>query len=258
MQTLEQVLTRLEKAGLRVKRSKCHFMEYLGYRIDGSGLHPLPEKVEAIKDAPVPKSVTELKSYLGLLTYYKFLPNMSSVLAPLYQLLQKNSRWCWTEAEQTAFDQSRNWLTSSNLLVHFDPKLPLTLASPYGVGAVLAHKMSDGTERPIGYASRSLTSAERNYSQLEKEGLACIFGVKRFQSYLFGHPFELVTDHKPLLALLNDITASFCENSKMVSVLVWLRVYFEISKYRQTQMHSADCHCTFRNQQVVPNQSWSF
>ena len=97
-------------------------------------------------------------------------------------------------------------LTSSQLLIHFNPQLPLLLAcdaSAYSIVAVLAHKLPDGLEKPIGYASRTLNSAERNYSQLEK-GLSCVFGVKCFYSYIFGHHFTLVTDHKPLLGLLGE------------------------------------------------------
>ncbi len=112
--------------------------------------------------------------------------------------------WCWEEEEAKAFAASKELLLSSDLLVHFDPELEIVLAcdaSSYGVGA---HKMRDGSERPVGYASRTLSPAERNYSQLEREGLACVFGIKRFHSYLFGHHFELMTDHKPLLALLNQ------------------------------------------------------
>ena len=97
--------------------------------------------------------------------------------------------------------------TDQNFITHFDPSLPITLAcdaSGYGLGAVLAHKMPDGSEKPIGYASRTLTPAERNYSQLEKEGLSCVYGIKYFHDYLFGHRFELITDHKPLLGLLKE------------------------------------------------------
>ena len=147
--------------------------------------------MKAIKEAPNPTCVTELKSYLGLLTYYsKFLPNLSTTLAPLYALLQKDYPWRWTGEEENAFIASNELLTSKSLLVHFDPKLKLVLAcdaSAYGIGAVLAHCFPDGSEKPIGYVSRSLSKAERNYSQLEKEGLAYIFGVKKFDSYLFGH-----------------------------------------------------------------------
>ena len=126
------------------------------------------------------------------------------VLAPLYQLLRQDTRWCWSTKEEKAFREPKEILTSSKLLVLFDASLPLTLAcdaSVYGVGAVLAHRMPDGTERPIAY--RTLSPADKNYSQIEKEGLPCVFDVKCLHSYLFGHPFELVTDHKPLLALFN-------------------------------------------------------
>ena len=212
LSALDQVLSRLETAGLRLNRQKCYFMKplvvYLGNRIDSNDLSPVPEKVRAVEEAPAPRNVSELKSYLGLLTYYsKFLPNLSSVLAPLYRLLRQTSRWQWGHVEAEAFRASKELLTSAPLLVHFDPELDITVAcdaSAYGIGAVLSHKMPDGSEKPIGFVSRSLSETEKKYPQIEKEGLACVFGVKKFHSYLYGHRFTLVTDHKPLLTLFNE------------------------------------------------------
>ena len=99
------MLKRLNSAGLRAKKHKCHFMQpqvsFLGHLIDKEGLHPIPAKVKAIQDAPKPKNVAQLKSYLGLLTYYgKFLPNLSTVLAPLYHLLKKSTRWTWSADQE--------------------------------------------------------------------------------------------------------------------------------------------------------------
>ena len=210
--SLKEVLTRLEKAGLRLNKAKCKFMEscvtYLGYRIDCEGLHPTEDKLEAVRKAPEPKHVTQLKSYLGLLTYYgRFLPHLPSVLSPLYTLLRKGTPWHWQSQQRTAFQKSKELLLSLQVFVHYDPKLEIVLAcdaSCYGIGAVLAHKMPDGSEKPIGFASRTLSSTERQYSQIEKEGLSCVFGVKRFHAYLIGRHFSLVTDHRPLLALFNE------------------------------------------------------
>ena len=171
----------------------------------------MSDKIEAMQKAPPPQNVSELKSYLGLLSYYgKFLPQLATKLASLYALLSSTTRWRWTKKEAAAFRDSKELLLSSQVLVHFDLNQELVLscdASPYGVGAVLSHRFSDGTDRLIGFASRSLTKAERKYLQLEKEGLACIFGVKRFHSNLYGHKFTLITDHKPLLGLLGEIKA---------------------------------------------------
>ena len=149
----------------------------------------------------MPRDVSELKSYLGLLSYYgKFSPNLSQVLSSLYQLLQKSTPWQWCRSENTCFQQSKEMLSSSNLLVHFNLIQDVILAcdaSSYGIGVVLAHRFADGSEKPIAYASRTMTTAGINYSQIEKEALACIFGVKKFHTYLYGHRFTLVTDHKP-------------------------------------------------------------
>ena len=130
---------------------------FLGHKVDKDSLHLLPDKINAVRNAPTTRNVQELKSYLGLLSYYsKFLPKLSTVLAPLYRLLRKDTHWRWKAAEEKAFELSKELLTSSRLLIHFDPSLPLILAcdaSDYGVGAVLAHQMLNREERPIGYAS---------------------------------------------------------------------------------------------------------
>ena len=104
------------------------------------------------------------------------------------------------------FQQLKEKLASTEVLVHYDPDLPLKLdcdASSYGLGAVLSHMFSDGSERPIAYASFSLIPSEKNYPQIEREGLALIFGVKRFHQFLYGRRFTLVTDHKPLTTILS-------------------------------------------------------
>ena len=133
-------------------------------------------------------------------------------------------------------------MTSADFLAHFNPSLPILLAcdaSDYGVGAVLAHRMLDGSERPIAYASRTLSKAERNYSQLEKEGLSCVFGVNKFHSYLLGHHFDLITDHKPLLTLFNEHKPTSLQASARVrrwSLL--LSAYEYTMKFRKTNDHS--------------------
>ena len=246
LRALAEVLSRLEKAGLRARKQKCKFMAssvtYLGHLIDQHGLHPLQEKVRAVQNAPEPRNVSELKAFLGLLTYYcKFLPNMADLLAPLYKLLRKDVHWRWTEAERKAFQASKILLTSSSLLVYFNPELDLVLmcdASSYGVGAVLAHRMPNGSKRPIGYTSRSLTPAQKNYSQLEKEALALVFGVQCFHSFLFGHHFELVTNHKPLLALLHESRSTSTQASARVRRWSLLLSAYEYTiTFRDTKAH---------------------
>ena len=212
LDTLEAVLQKLQEAGIKLRNDKCVFLgssvTYLGHQIDAEGLHPIAEKVEALHEFPSPQNVAALKSYLGLLSYYShFLPNLSTTLAPLYLLLKDGVRWQWTSDQAAAFEESKKLLQKSSLLVHFDPTLKIILAcdaSAYGIGAVLSHRMPDGSEKPVGFASRTLTKAEQNYSQIDKEALACVFGVQKFRSYLYGHHFTLQTDHKPLLTLFNE------------------------------------------------------
>lgn len=182
-------------------------MTYLGHRIDREGLHPSERKMEAIMQAPAPQNVQKLRSFLGLITYYRsFLPNMSTLLAPLYQLLQQNATWRWTALEKEAFSNAKSALKNSDLLVHFDPTKELVLecdASPQGIGAVLS-QVINGTERPIAFRPRTQTKPEKNYSHLEKEALALIFCVVKFCDYLLCREFTLKTDHEPLVGLFKE------------------------------------------------------
>ncbi len=119
-------------------------------------------------------------------TLLKFLRNLSTVLAPLYELLKHKEAWHWVREQNEAFQRSKELLLSSQVLVHFDPKLEIQVAcdaSDYGIGAVLSHTMPDGSEKPVGFMSRTLNGTERKYSQIEKEAL----GVTRFHSFLCGH-----------------------------------------------------------------------
>ena len=112
---------------------------------------------------------------------------MSTVAHPLNNLLKHRVAWKWTQACQRAFQQLKQKLASTDVLVHYDANLPLKLAcdaSAYGVGAVISHVFPNGDERPIAYASRTLTTSEKNYAQIEKEALSLIFGVKKFHQFL--------------------------------------------------------------------------
>ncbi|KAL5491764.1 hypothetical protein EMCRGX_G017118 [Ephydatia muelleri] len=151
-------------------------------------------KVGAIKEAPAPKDEQQLRSFLGLLNYYgKFLPNLSTKLAPLHSLLEKGKGWQWTKVHRNAFDSAKELLTSSKVLT-LDSKKEVILAY--------------GSEHPVAFVSRTLAPTEKNYSQLDKEGLAIIFGVEKFHNILFGRQLTIFTDHKPLKHLFGKDNAN--------------------------------------------------
>jgi hypothetical protein len=210
LQHLEVVLKRIKDYGFRIRKEKCTFLqdsvEYLGHIIDNMGIRPSPKKVEAILQAPAPKDQSQLRSFLGGVNYFgKFIGRLADLSAPLNRLLRQDVLWTWSKETEEAFRKLKEALASMDVLVHYDPKQTVGLAcdaSSVGIGAVLFHRYPDGSERPIAYASKTLTQAERNYSQIEREALSIIFGVKKFHQYLFGRTFKLVTDHKPLLAIL--------------------------------------------------------
>ena len=157
-------------------------------------------------EAPRPRELLELRSFLGLVHYYgKFLQNLSTLLHPLNNLLKQGSKWHWSKECDTAFTKAKQYLVSAPVLAHYNPNLPICLAadaSAYGIGAVMSHVFPDGSERPVDFVSRTLTATERNYAQIQKEALSLVYAVQKFHQYLYGRSFILVTDHKPLTTIL--------------------------------------------------------
>jgi len=119
---LEAVFSRLFTAGLKLRLTKCLFMQpevtYCGYVINGDGIQPVVAKVDAIKNAPEPKDVSQLRAFLGMVNYYhRFLPDVATILEPLHQLSRKGSTWQWRKEQQEAFAKSKELLQSAELLV---------------------------------------------------------------------------------------------------------------------------------------------
>ena len=206
---LEEVLNRLDKYGLRVNREKCDFfsdrIEYCGYMVDKQGIR---EKIDAIQNMPIPKNKEQVRSFVGLINYYgRFFPNLSTILYPLNNLLKDDVPFVWSADCDKSFTLVKREMQSDRFLVHYDPSLPVVLAtdaSPYGVGAVLIHQYPDGTERPLQYASQTLTRTQQKYSQIDKEAYSIIFGVRKFHQYLYGRKFILVTDNKPISQIFSE------------------------------------------------------
>ena len=212
MKNLKEVLVQLKESGLTAQLKKCIFMApevpYCGHIISEKGIRPIKSNVEAVLEAPAPTNISELRAFLGMVNYYhSFVPNLATVIEPLHVLLRKGIRWNWSDECQEVFDKLKNMLSKEPLLAHFNPNLPIIVhvdASPYGLGAVLSHVMPNGEERPVSFCSRTLSAAERNYAHIEKEGLAMVFAVKKFNNFLHGYKFDIFTDHKPLLGLFSE------------------------------------------------------
>ena len=235
---LRAVFQRLKDAGLTLNKLKCQFMceevTYCGYMISRKGVRPMAQNVEAVKGAPAPTNVSELRAFLGMLQYYhSYIPQLATVTEALHRLLRKEVKWDWSLGCQEAFTKVKLMLCEAPVLTHFDLALPIVVhcdASKYGVGAVISHVMRGGEERPVAFASRTLNAAERNYATIEKEGLALVFAVKKFHQFLFGNRFTLVTDHKPLLGLFSENhpipprAAGLCCYRRMITSLSTVKV----------------------------------
>jgi hypothetical protein len=209
---LLRLAEQFRKANLTLNIEKSNFcvteVKYLGFIIGKGGISTDPGKIESIVNWPAPKSIKQVRGFLGLAGWYRrFIANFSEITTPITNLLSGKKKFIWTEGAQNAFDQLKAALTSAPVLQNPDFKRKFYLhcdASDYGVGAVLVQLNDAQEERPVAYMSKKLNSAQRNYSVTERECLAVILGIERFRCYLELQEFEVVTDHSSLSWLMRQ------------------------------------------------------
>ena len=202
---VSQILERLRKYGLVANLKKCRFglseVEYCGHLVSGQGIRPDPAKLSAIESWPVPKNLSQLRSFLGLANYYRrFIKDFGTIAVPLTELTKKEQDFAWKPEHQKSFDQLKYALTHAPLLLPPDMTKPMHIwpdACDLGVGAILTQDHGKG-HQPIAYVSHKFSDAERNYPTTEKELLAVLFALRQFRCYVDGLPIVVHSDHKPL------------------------------------------------------------
>lgn len=205
---LRNVFERLRATNLKVQLDKTEFIRkevlYLGHQITEDGLKPNDDKIKAVLNYPIPKTTRQIKSFLGLVGYYrKFIKDFAKVTQPLTSCLKKRNRIIIDQKYIDAFNKCKELLTNAPILQYPDNDKPYILttdASDLALGAVLSQGVL-GSDKPIAYASRTLTDTESRYDATVKEVLAITWAVKHFRPYLYGKKFLLYTDHLPLIWL---------------------------------------------------------
>lgn len=208
LQHLEEIFGRFQASGLKLNPSKCCFakdqVQFLGHIVSKNGIQPDPRNVNSVQAWPIPRTATEVRSFLGLCSYYrKFIQNFAHQSVPLHALTEKHATFQWTSHCQDAFMYLKHALSNPPVVSFPDFTLPFSLytdASSTAIGSVLAQKQGQ-QEKVIAYASHALTKAERKWSTYDRELWAIVWAVRHFRHYLYKQPFVIVTDHKPLLGL---------------------------------------------------------
>ncbi|CAC5362482.1 unnamed protein product [Mytilus coruscus] len=198
---LRSVLNRCQEVGLTLNAEKCKFrvkeVTYIGHTLSADGVRPDQEKIRAIKEMPAPTDKKGVQRLLGTINYLaKFVPNMSAVTEPIRKLLKEEHEFIWTHEQQQAFEKLKDIITKNPVLSFCDVSKPVTVscdASQCGLGAMLIQD-----NKPVAYASRSLTDAESRYGNIERELLGVLFGLERFNDYTYGKHINVESDHKPL------------------------------------------------------------
>ena len=210
--TLRKVLDRIRDYGLTLNLKKCKFrvteIVFAGYKVSANGISLEESRVQTIMEMPEPTNATEVRSFLGMVNYCnKFIPDYSTISAPLRELTKKNTRFVFGRQQREAFDTLKQCLVSADVMAFYNPNATTKLivdASPVGLGAILAQEQEDKSFKPIMYGSSALSPVQKRYSQTEREGLAVLWGCEHFNHYLFDRQFTVGTDHKPLLNMLSQ------------------------------------------------------
>ena len=208
---LKQIFKILEVNGFQLHPGKCHFAQkeinYLGHTISAQGISPDMSKIEAVQNFPVPKTKTELRSFLGLANYYRnFIEYYSHISRPLHSLTSKTTEFNWTPVAQKSFEILKTKLTTAPILAHSNFKVEFYLftdASDQALGVALCQLINQ-VEKVIAYDGRALTPPERSYTVTERELLAVVWSIKRFRPYIFGSHFFIVTDHSAIKQLVSQ------------------------------------------------------
>ena len=176
---------------------KAPAVNFFGCLYDADGVHPDPDKVNAVQALPAPTNVTEPQEFIGMVTYLSpFITGLSTLTAPLCELLKKDTDFTWNPTYDAAFQHVKDVVISDTTLQYFDPSLPMTIqvdTSQVGLGVALLQN-----HKPMVFASKALTDTECHYTNIEREMLAVIFGAERFRTYIYGRSFIIESDHKPL------------------------------------------------------------
>merc|ERR1711954_441457 len=216
---LAEILYRLYACGLKANLNKCSFyrdeVKFLGKIVDKCGVHLDPATTAAILHMPSPGDKSKLRSFLGHISYIsKHIPDLRTARAPLDFLVKPDVKFVWDKIHEDSFNKCKSLAANSALLTHFDPNKDIVLttdASPHGVGACLSHKVIVNNKTrllPIAYASSSLKDSQKNYAQVDREGLAVYWGINHFRQYLLCQDFELHTDCSALVNIFgpkNDL-----------------------------------------------------
>ncbi len=240
IEDLQNVFNIIKENGIKANLSKCHFLkkevEVLGHVLSTEGVKPVSKKVEAIAKWEAPTNITQLRSFLGAIGYYrKFIKDFAKLAHPLFRLLKKNVKFEWTTTTEERFQLLKERLIKFPILKYPDYDkgfIIRTDASLEGIGGVLLQKNEDNIEHPIHFVSRSLNESEINYSITDLEGTAAFYCCNKFKSYINGNKEEtiLYTDHKPLVGLFNNREPNNARQSRWVTTLSMLKV---VVKYEQ-------------------------